>query len=391
MRTTTAAPCRSNAFTRKDFLRFAAASSAGLLLAACGGGSAAPASSDSSGKPAASSAAGSTLPSALQSLIAAANKEGQVNYSDINGPELLAAANKKFNERFSTNITINLVPLRATETETRLRQDIAARKITLDVVHQDSALIFTLIDGKVDALEQFDWTGTFGSVLPEIKTLVDRAPEGTRGLAFDYQHLVATLAYNTKLVASADAPHKWEDLEDPKWKGKKLVIDPQGSSSYQHLAKWDTAKVIDFSNKLAAQDPLWINSSPNIAKAIAQGEVLAGIPNLNSYLDLKGQPIALTPTDFYPGIQQLIFAIKGSPNINAARLWAAWMATEGSHLYTEMGHTTERAWPESNSTMSKKIAELGGELAMLDTRDKILQAQQVRNQIVTAYQRLGAK
>jgi ABC-type Fe3+ transport system substrate-binding protein len=87
----------------------------------------------------------------------------------------------------------------------------------------------------------------------------------------------------------------------------------------------------------------------------------------------------------------LIFAIKGSPNINAARLWAAWMATEGSHLYTEMGHTTERAWPESNSTMSKKIAELGGELAMLDTRDKILQAQQVRNQIVTAYQRLGAK
>jgi iron(III) transport system substrate-binding protein len=376
------------ALGRRHFLRLLSLSSLGVALAACGG-TAAPAASGGSTAPPAGSAR--NFSQGLQTLITAANKEGQVNYADINGPELLAQANKKFNDRFGTNITINLVPLRATETETRLRQEIAAHKVTLDVVHQDVAIILGLLDQKIDALEQFDWAGMFGDVLPEIKTLVDRVPEGTHGLAFDYQHLVACIAYNTKLVAAQDVPHKWEDLLDPKWKGKKIVIDPAASSTYQHIVRWDAAKVMDYSLKLAAQDPLWINSSPNIAGAVAQGEALVGIPDLSSVLDLKGQPIDLATVEFFPAVQQLIFAIKGSPNINAARLWAAWMATEGSHLYGDLGKTTERAWPESNSNMSKKIAQLGGELAMIDTREKILQAQQVRGQILTAYQRLGAK
>ena len=34
--------------------------------------------------------------------------------------------------------------------------------------------------------------------------------------------------YNTKLVAPADVPRKWEDLNDPKWRGKAVISNSGG-------------------------------------------------------------------------------------------------------------------------------------------------------------------
>ncbi len=375
--------------TRRHFLALAGAGAAAVALAACGGSSAPASSAGSAASPA--GAAGGAKSSALQALISAANKEGKVNWADVAAPEIVSGIAKKFNERFSTNIQVQLVPMRSTETETRLRQETAANKVTVDVVHPDSALVFSLLDDKVDALEQFDWVGTFGDVLPDIRKVVERAPQGLNGYALEYMHLVRAVLYNSSLVSASDVPKSWDDLNNPRWSGKKLVLDPQGAGTFQLVAKWDSAKVLDYSKQLGALDPLWQGSGPTIAKAVATGEALIAIATMSNVLDQPNKPIKVAHTEFYPGVQQMIFPVKHSPNINAARLFAAWMAVEGMQVSTDLGQASMRAWPDSGSWMAQQISELGGELAMLTTKDQLKAAEQVRAQIVNEYKKLGAK
>jgi iron(III) transport system substrate-binding protein len=50
-------------------------------------------------------------------------------------------------------------------------------------------------------------------------------------LYFGLYRTPATPVYNSKAVASADAPREWDDLLDPKWKGKILIRDPLASGT----------------------------------------------------------------------------------------------------------------------------------------------------------------
>jgi iron(III) transport system substrate-binding protein len=363
------------------------------LVAASVGAGCAPAAGPTPGAASNPAGGGPARSPALQALIDAANREGQVNYADTGAPEILAEQAKRFNERFGTNIAVELVPLRATETNTRVRQEVAAGKVTVDVIHPSSGLVYGLIDDKVDAFETFDWVGTFADTLPEIGQLVERVPEVARGRALEFQHLVRAIVYNKNLVPAANVPKSWDDLLDARWKGKRLAIDPQGSSTYQHIARWDDGHVLDYSRKLAAQDPLWVGSTINVARAVARGEALVGITAIENILDLQreGEPVELAPTEFYPATQQLIFPVKGSPHLNAARLWTAWLVTEGIPIAAAMGQSNQRAWPDSNSDMARKLIELKGDLAMLSSQTDLERADRVRTQIVDEYKRLGAR
>ena len=66
------------------------------------------------------------------------------------------------------------------------------------------------------------------------------------------------LAYNTKLVSKADAPKKWEDLLDPKWKGKMIwnnAVESGGPLLIHHLNKiWGEKKSGEFFDKFATQN-----------------------------------------------------------------------------------------------------------------------------------------
>ena len=39
------------------------------------------------------------------------------------------------------------------------------------------------------------------------------------------------LVYNSAAVPAAEAPQDWDDLLDPKWKGKILIRDPLASGT----------------------------------------------------------------------------------------------------------------------------------------------------------------
>ncbi len=43
------------------------------------------------------------------------------------------------------------------------------------------------------------------------------------------------IAYNRKLIAPADVPHDWNDVLDPRWRGKVIIRDPVASGSMRAI------------------------------------------------------------------------------------------------------------------------------------------------------------
>ncbi len=92
------------------------------------------------------------------------------------------------------------------------------------------------------------------------------------------------MVYNTELIPEAEAPTKWEDLLDPKYKGKIACADPTSSSSSFAcimaiiLAYGTDGGGYDFVEKLVANlDGKVLSSSSGVYKGVADGEYLVGL------------------------------------------------------------------------------------------------------------------
>ena len=136
-------------------------------------------------------------------------------------------------------------------------------------------------------------------------------------------------AYNTSKVSAADAPKTWEDLLDPKWKGKLVQAHP----SYSGFVSVGMAALVktfgwEFIDKLAEQKPRIVQSAVDSTAYIVRGEALAGATaTYNNFGPMKkGEPIALVnPPQGLPFIvsPQAIFA--KAPHPNAAKVFSDWL------------------------------------------------------------------
>jgi len=104
-------------------------------------------------------------------------------------------------------------------------------------------------------------------------------------LWYGFSALPMVIIYNNKLVSAEEAPKSWEDLTDPKWKGKIAFADPAKSgSSYTIMATmleafkndgedgWKTMKAFieNLDNKI-------LGSSSGTYKGVSDGEYAVGL------------------------------------------------------------------------------------------------------------------
>ena len=101
------------------------------------------------------------------------------------------------------------------------------------------------------------------------------------------------IGYNTNMVSEAEAPRRWEDLLDPKWKGK-ISIDQEEYPWYASLVDaWGKEKTKKYMSALAKQNIQWRNGHTLIAQLMSAGEFPVAIVYAHRVEDMKkkGAPI----------------------------------------------------------------------------------------------------
>jgi iron(III) transport system substrate-binding protein len=279
-------------------------------------------------------------------------------------PQIVAA----FNKRFGLNIKVSQVQMGTRDFTPRVLAGIQAGRVEVDIGQGSSDTV--LILNQKGALENFDWIGTFGRDFPAIKRRVERVIPEFRGKVLDYWHLAYCISYRPDRVKQAEVPRTWEALADPKWRGQ-VALNQAGSPFHYFAPFWGTEKVLDLARKLKANQPVFSKGSPGVQAAIETGQATLGPPTLGqaAFGKDRGAPVDwLLPSEIPIEIEHFIIP-KGVPHPNLARLWAAWITTEGQPLFEKLTKNG-LAWAEDDSFLAKRLKQDGIKYNFIETTEQ---------------------
>jgi len=131
--------------------------------------------------------------------------------------------------------------------------------------------------------------------------------------------LTLSIAYNADHIKPQDAPKKWEDLLDPKWKGKMTMSDALYSGAALHwFSALQSAFGKSFMERLAKQDVLIRNGSGETVDTITSGERPLAAMLLDYYVYgavRKGANLMVVqPEEGIPASYEVIGIPAGAPN-----------------------------------------------------------------------------
>jgi iron(III) transport system substrate-binding protein len=164
-------------------------------------------------------------------------------------------------------------------------------------------------------------------------------------------YVTETLWYNTTL-AKPDEITSYDQLLDPRWKGKIAILDPRtpgsGESTWGFLWK---LKGEEFLKKLAAQEMMVGRNQRQLAEALARGKSAISIgvsyytllPFIKSGLPVK--PVPYLKEGFYAGTGSGNLALlKNSGHPNATKVFMNWfLSKEGQSAFLRaLGQPTRR-------------------------------------------------
>jgi iron(III) transport system substrate-binding protein len=157
--------------------------------------------------------------------------------------------------------------------------------------------------------------------------------------------IIQVVAYNKNLLPPDKVPGRWEDLLKPEFKGKKFVADIRPHMVAALVPAWGLEKILDFSRKMAAQDPVWVRGGTRLLNAMIAGEYALMIaPNLNSVkrVQEKDKTGALAYKVVEPVPTRFVARADGILNTaqhpHAALLWLEFLVSaEGQKVMDEYG------------------------------------------------------
>lgn len=159
-------------------------------------------------------------------------------------------------------------------------------------------------------------------------------------------NLTLPIAYNTKAVNAKDAPKSWEDLADPKWKDKKIIVEARLVPFAMLGTEWGKPKATELVKKVLAQRPIIVQGGTTVANALAGGQVSLAVGTYAFTIEglkKRGAPVEWVAVSPLPVLTSAEGVLKTAPHPNAARFFAGWMSTpEGQKIrYAIRGQAME--------------------------------------------------
>ena len=134
--------------------------------------------------------------------------------------------------------------------------------------------------------------GMFASFVP---SSAEKFPEQFKerdGLTTAWRALPISILYNTESVQPGEAPKKWDDLLDTKWRTFIGMPDPSQHATTATFL-WSLRKImgekwLDFVKGLAKQKPRMVSALAPVTDQIIRGEVRVGITYIKYVKQYKG-------------------------------------------------------------------------------------------------------
>lgn len=181
---------------------------------------------------------------------------------------------------------------------------------------------------------------------------VDSAGIGPDDLYWPVYSTPAVIAFNSKLVAQADAPTDWDQVLDRKWRDKVIIRDPVASGTMRAIwglmiqrslaTTGDTAAGMQWLRRLDGQTRTYALNPAILDQKLARGEGVLTLWDLPDVLISKsrGLPYGYTfPTSGTVVIEDAIGIVRGSKHRLAAQRFIEYVGSVDAQILT-----AEKVW-----------------------------------------------
>jgi ABC-type Fe3+ transport system substrate-binding protein len=267
-----------------------------------------------------------------QTLIDAARKEGSVTwYTSQIVNQLVRPIAAAFEKKYG--IKVNPVRADASDTVLRISSEGAAGKMQADV---------------------FDGTTT-APALKRLGLVLKWQPDAAKHLPSQFVDsdgywvannlYVQNPAFNTSLVPRGSEPRTWQDLLDPKWRGRMAIAGTSSASAGAGfvgvvLMEMGEDKGMDYLRRLAKQNIAVLDVAARaIVDQVIAGEYAIGLQVFNHQSVIsarQGAPVDWIAWDPSLAVLSVAGVTKGAPHVNAGKLLLDFLVSkEGQKIFSD--------------------------------------------------------
>ena len=298
----------------------------------------------------------------LASVHEAAKKEGKVVFWSSN--DVIANQNsaRRFAQRFP-GVEVEPYKIEPGPAIERIIGESGAGRLTCDVV--DSPISYTQLLFDRGLAISYPWEKVFG---------VDKQSVLFDGRALYTYNLDVPIAFNTTMAKASDFK-SWDDLLDPKWRGK-ILLEGRGIVFPLLALAWGEDRTFDYLRKLLANKPIIIKGGTPTIEALAGGQGAVAVGTYGGRVlqyQKDGAPVDWARVGPIPAMIYVQMALKGAPHPNAALLWNYWTTTPEHQEELYKHHYFGRLTGPNVSPLGQMMRDAHAEVVVETTDSKEMQ------------------